>query len=293
MYGEKLEEILQIGAVRCDRLGGPITDTFNVFIRPKVQKRFSPGARVLPELEASVKSHVSFSEALELFLDWCAGETRFAEWGRDDFRILVRNAVYWGIDIKLPDTYLDVQAAFGRTLGETNVFPLFHAVDYCRIPDTFTFHNALNDAAYTCLVAGFVTQEAVRESLCAITNKDMHPIIKPKPAKKNQTRMGPFKTREQALNNLGSRRAVCPVCRHVERVGEWYGAGGDIFYGEASCPQHGPVLRRLRLTRQPDGAFWTYNDTLPATPSNLGRLRAAQRGEHVACLRKRRKRRRK
>lgn len=291
MYGERLEEILQIGAVRCDRLGGPITDTFNVFIRPKVHKRLSPGARVLPELEASLESDISFPEALELFLDWCAGETRFAEWGRDDFKILGRNAVYWGIDMKLPESYLDIQAAFGKTLGETNVFPLYHAAEYCRVPDTFTFHNALNDALYTCLVAGFVTEKAARESMCEITYKDTHPDFKPKPAKKNQIRMGPFETREDALNNLGSRRAVCPACRHVARVGEWYSGGGDIFFGQAICPKHGPILRKLRLARQPDGAYWTYNDTLPVNPSNLGRLRAAQNGERVVCLRKRRRRR--
>ena len=29
-----LEEILQIGAVRLERMGGPIVDTFSVFIRP-------------------------------------------------------------------------------------------------------------------------------------------------------------------------------------------------------------------------------------------------------------------
>lgn len=290
MYGVRLEEILQIGAVRCDRLGGPVTDTFNVYIRPKVHKRLSPGARVLPELDESMNSDVSFPEALEMFLDWSAGETRFAEWGRDDFKILGRNAVYWGIDIKLPDTYLDVQAAFARTLGQTNGLPLYNAAEYCRVPDSFVFHNALNDAFYTCLVAGFVTESAARESMCEITYKDLHPDIKPRPAKRSQTRMGPFETREQALNNLGSRRAVCPVCRNVARVSEWYSAGGDIYFGAARCDAHGQVLRKLRLVRQPDGAFWTYNDSIPPTPSNLGRLKNAQNGEIFRCRRKRRKR---
>ena len=33
-----LEEILQIGAVKIDRMGGPIQDTFSMFIHPRVHK---------------------------------------------------------------------------------------------------------------------------------------------------------------------------------------------------------------------------------------------------------------
>ena len=40
-----LNEILQIGAVRVGRLGGPVLDSFNVYIRPTVHKRFDPGAK--------------------------------------------------------------------------------------------------------------------------------------------------------------------------------------------------------------------------------------------------------
>lgn len=292
MYGVRLEEILQIGAVRCDRLGGPITDTFNVFIRPRVHKRLSPGARVLPELEASLQSAVTFPEALELFLDWSAGETRFAEWGRDDFKILGRNAVYWGIDVKLPESCLDIQAAFARTVGETNGLPLHHAAEYCRVPDTFVFHDALNDAVYTCLVAGFVTEEALGESVCHISGKDFHPPVKPRPPRSGQIRLGPFESREKALNNLGSRRAVCPACKGVLRVQEWFAAGGEVYLGSADCAGHGQVLRKLRLTRLSDGTFWTYNETLPTTPSNLGRFQAARQGERFSCRRKRSRRRR-
>ena len=41
---KKLDEILQIGAVRTAYPGGPILSTFSVFIKPRVHKRFDPGA---------------------------------------------------------------------------------------------------------------------------------------------------------------------------------------------------------------------------------------------------------
>ncbi len=86
-YDKKpLDEILQIGAVRVEKLGGPVVDTFSVFIRPQVHKRFDPGARKLPELRASIESNVEFPAGLEMFRTWCGEETAFAAWGGgDDF----------------------------------------------------------------------------------------------------------------------------------------------------------------------------------------------------------------
>lgn len=66
-----LDEVLQIGAVRVDRLGGPITDTFCAFIRPRVHKKMKQMARYLPELRRSLDSETTFPEAMGAFLDWC------------------------------------------------------------------------------------------------------------------------------------------------------------------------------------------------------------------------------
>ena len=61
-----LEEILQIGAVRIDRLGGPILDTFTVFIRPRVHKKFNRTAKTLPELQRSQRSTAPAGNAKEV-----------------------------------------------------------------------------------------------------------------------------------------------------------------------------------------------------------------------------------
>ncbi len=285
MYGERLEEVLQIGAVRCDKLGGPITDTFNVFIKPRVHKRLSPGARVLPELRRSLESSVTFPEAVRAFMDWCGEETEFAEWGRDDFKILGRNGVYWGVDVKLPGRYYDIQSAFSKTLWQSNGLQLYTAAEYCGIPDSFVFHDALNDAVYTCLVGGYIRRRALMESVCEVTDRDLHPVLKPRLPKKTQTRLGPFETRDLALNNLGSRRAICPKCRELTRVQEWYTAGNGTYYSQFSCREHGQFIRRLQLLRQPDGRYWTYNDTLTASAENTRKLIEAKKCEPFPCRR--------
>ena len=68
-----LDEILQIGAVRLDRPGGPITGTFNAFIRPRVHKKLNRAAKALPEVKASQTSDLDFPTAYGRFLAWCGG----------------------------------------------------------------------------------------------------------------------------------------------------------------------------------------------------------------------------
>ena len=75
-----LEEILQIGAVRLERMGGPIVDTFSVFIRPCVHKKLNRTAKALPELQRALNSR----RAAGLFrLVW--GGDGFCRLGRGRF----------------------------------------------------------------------------------------------------------------------------------------------------------------------------------------------------------------
>ena len=93
-----LDEVLQIGAVRVDRLGGPITDTFCAFIRPRVHKKMKQMARYLPELRRSLDSETTFPEAMGAFLDWCGEEREFGAWGSGDMEVLAQNCRYWKME---------------------------------------------------------------------------------------------------------------------------------------------------------------------------------------------------
>lgn len=154
-----LDEILQIGAVRVERLGGPVTDSFNVFIRPVVHKRFDPGAKKLPELHRSLEEGTDFPSAMEAFRRWCGEETVFASWGSDDFKTLARNCAYWKVPPLTPGETYDLQRAFSLRVGTRQQVALYRAVEYCGIPDAFSFHNALYDAFYTSVVAQWLPAE--------------------------------------------------------------------------------------------------------------------------------------
>ena len=170
-----------------------------------------------------------------------------------------------------------------KRLGIRDSLPLATAVDYCGIPDTFVFHDALNDAMYTAVVSGYIGRRWVEESCFTPGGKDEKPVIATKLPKKNQTRSGPFDSRKQALSSRLSRRVTCPECGAVLCVNEWATQDGELFYARCSCHGHARFIRRLRLLEAPDGRFWTYTDTLSYSTDNIRILNEAKNHARHTC----------
>lgn len=243
---EKLEEILQIGAVKVDRLGGPVRDSFLINIRPRIHKQLCLNARLLPDAEECRRSGVLFPEAVEAFLRWCGEEKEFAAWGTGDFKVLRQNAERWELDCAFPEETLNLQAAFSHTLHAGRQIALYKAVEYCRIPDSFTFHNALNDAMYTALVAGFVTAEAVE-----LARKSSKASRRAQVRKAGRT--GPFESWAQALNSPADRHPACPKCGKRCGVGQWFYHTPETCYAMFRCGAHGRFVCKLELEREEEG----------------------------------------
>ena len=71
--GRRMEEIIQIGAVRLAEPGGAVQDWFNMHVKPVIYPKLSPVARKLPESAQALTADVCFTEAYKAFLDWCGG----------------------------------------------------------------------------------------------------------------------------------------------------------------------------------------------------------------------------
>ena len=289
-----LEEVLQIGAVRTAGLGQPILDTFNAYIRPVVHKRFGPGAKDLPELSASLESELDFAAALARFLDWCGGEEEFASWGGDDGKVLEQNCRYWGLPVPQFPRFHNLQRAFGSLLGASGQqIALWRAAAYCRVPDTFTFHNALHDAVYTAAVAEWLTPESLAEPP-ERGPRQLPPLSPPLIPPHPRFRVGPFPTLSEVLNAKRARRPQCPLCGRSFGVAQWSGPLGQQYFTHFLCPDHGRFLCRLTATPLP-GGLWRGRMTVPApTPEQLQEYRCAlDRGEfrcHGSTRRKRKRR---
>lgn len=292
-YDKKpLDEVLQIGAVRMDGLGGPITDTFNAYIRPRVHKCLNHLAKELPELASILASKLTFPQAMEDFRRWCGGERVFAVWGGDDVDILSQNCGYWGLPGVKADITYDFQAAFSQRAGTQQSMALSRAVEYCALPDTFDYHNALNDALYTALISAWIREEDLELQEIPVRLRRLTEVrFPPQPVRT----IGSFSSQRAPLDSRETRRQVCPLCGSVSWVPRWYYPGGLCWYGTFRCAEHGCFLCRMTISQRENGC-WRARVAVPqVTLSFLREFYAATHGEVYVCKRspRRRKRRKK
>lgn len=294
-----LDEILQIGAVRIAGLGQPVLDTFNVYIRPCVHKKFGPGAKGLPDLQRSVDSATDFSQGLSLFLEWCGGERELAAWGGDDFKALRQNCAYWKLPAPAFQRELDLQRAFGHVMGEdSRQISLQSAIETCGIPMRDTLHNALHDAMYTAAVSAWITEEALAyRPPRKKKRRERHRMPKFSaeqfPAQPKR-RIGPYPAVQAVLNDKRARQPQCPVCGRELCVHRWSGPVGRCYYAAVGCKEHGQFLCRLTLAQLENGE-WRGRISVPAITPELERAyqRALEAGT-VNCtgsIRRKKKRR--
>lgn len=297
-----LNEILQIGAVRVDRLGGPIVDTFNACIKPTVHKKFDLGAKKLPEKKAFRASHIRFPKAAEAFRAWCAGESEFAGWGTGDVEALNENCKYWGIAPFEAPVFHDFQRAFSYAAGSGQQIALWRAAEYCRIPDIFDYHSAVNDAMYTALLSAWITPEALAYRPEPPLPRRVRAALKlsplPFPGQPPQA-AGPCPTAEDVLNARGSRNPPCPLCGKKYGVSRWSfvppeeGSVPRRYYAAFTCPEHGRFLCCLDLAQGEDGQWQGTRSVPPVTPELKREYAAALEGAVHLCRRKAKRRRRK
>jgi inhibitor of KinA sporulation pathway (predicted exonuclease) len=277
----RLDEILQIGAVKVEKLGAPIADTFCAYIRPQVHKRYSPAAELLPARQFYEASDLNFPQAYDAFLRWCGEDREFAAWGGDDLSVLRQSLDYWHLDAPLPQEIYDLQTAFLLTVGSAKGISLTAAVDYCGIPAIFDFHDALYDALYTCLVGEHI--DPVFLTQAKRTPPSVPKKVAEKLAKRRPTRYGPFDTVEALLNNRGPRLSVCPVCGLRQRVSLWHHKGAGPYFGKFSCAHHGALILRLDVSQDSSHRYWATTRVLPPTPENKSLLKNAKAGESIPC----------
>ena len=276
-----LEEILQIGAVKIDRMGGPILDTFSIFIHPRVHKKFNRTAKALPELQASLDSTLDFSAALSAFLDWCGEDRVFADWGGDDFEVLRQNCLYWNLPVPEPERLMDLQAAFSLRVGTNQGVALYRAVEYCGLPTPFTFHNALNDSVYTAMVTAWLNEDTM--ALLELP-KEIRRLMDspPFPARPEQT-AGTYHSVQSALNSRGARRQSCPLCGETTWVRRWYTPEPNRYNADLRCKTHGSFLSQLTLLPEENGQLQGQLSIPEATPALLKDFDLAIRAGAIPC----------
>lgn len=287
----RLDEILQIGAVKLDLDRRKIVDHFNAYIRPWIHKRLSPAAAALPDLALYQGSKLDFPSALEDFLAWCGDDLTFASWGNSDLAVLLQNQKYWQLKARLPETFVDIQLAFGRAVGASDNLSLEWCAEYCGVPDIFDPHNALADALYTACIARLLSPGELDAAL-----RPAHAPPKGQKAlpRRAEPWQGPFDSLERLLNNRGCRKAVCPKCQGMVRVSQWHRGQDGCYYSRFNCPQctRGYLLR-LEVARDRRKKLWANSAVFRNTGAKKEAYETAAQVPPIPCKGKRRRWRRK
>lgn len=275
-----LDEILQIGAVRLDRLGGKITGVFNVSICPTVHQQLGVMAREVLDMEQFEKSKWDFPAAVSAFWDWCGDDRFFATWGNSDMEVLRRNCVYWNLPEPELDEVYDIQESFSAFLGTKQRIALYRAVEYCGIPDCLDCHNALNDAVYTAIIGEWLPEN--RLLLCALPRR-IQRLCTSKYPMQPRRKVGPFSSLDAVLNSRESRKVFCPHCGKRISISIWYYNIEHQYYADFCCPEHGWFICRLNVSCREDGT-WRGRLTVPALTSKLKReFHAATKYNRYIC----------
>lgn len=295
--GRRMEEIIQIGAVRLARPGGPVVDAFNAHIRPSIYRKLSPVAKKLPESAQALTSELDFPAAYQAFLDWCGEDTLWAEWGAQDHGVLAANAAYWKLPAPPVTACIDLQAAFCRTLeiGLGRRIALEQAAEYCGLPLIYEFHNALHDALYAALITAWLTESSLLPTAPRAEAKHKRrrgvKFSRETYPKQPRQKITPLPEREQLLNSRQARIVPCPLCRQPGAVESWY-PQGDVYYGVFRCENHGLFPVRMSVVHREDGSWQGRRVVPPLTDPEQAAFAAARENEPFHCTREKAKRRR-
>lgn len=277
------DEILQIGAVQISTRGGSILDTLNIYVKPRGNTALHPAAAKLLELQRSFSDGVCFPVAFLKFREWARHEKDYAAWGEEDFRVLQQNVSFWNLPPLSIRAAFNLQRGFGQRLGITAQIALCKAVSYCKIPVSFTFHDALNDAMYAALLTQWITLHDLVVPPHAAGFRhcwrwSSTPLL---PSTKKRSK---YLSSIQAVLNLPRmRQQNCPICGRKLWAQSWLQwQNSENYYAPLFCTEHGGCLCRLTLAAH-DGLYRGCSAIVCADRRELLRFHAACAENMFVC----------
>lgn len=172
-------EIIQIGAVKLND-NFEIIATFNRLIKPSLYKEIHPFIEELTGINTEmVATEKHFPSVYKEFLKFIgSNDFVMCVWGIDDIKQLIRNIHYHSLNIHNNiKKYIDIQNLASKEFNtpKGNRLGLKTAVEFWNIPIQNDFHNALNDAVYTCHVFKKVFNKNLKPSIYSNPNYNRIP----------------------------------------------------------------------------------------------------------------------
>lgn len=173
-------EIIQIGAVKLNQNLESI-DTFRRFVKPTIYPIINPFITELTGITTKqLEEEKTFPDVFQAFIQFTGGADSIScIWGMADLKELFRNVKYHELDQeRLSKRYINLQtyASLHFNLSQKKLLKLKSTVELLNIPETYPFHDALNDAHYTAEIFKKINQDSIQPK---VYDPD-HPIVRPR-----------------------------------------------------------------------------------------------------------------
>lgn len=142
-------EVIEIGAVKLDE-NLNITDTFQSFIKPKINSILSDFIKKLTKIDQQdVDSAESFSRVYDKFLSWAGEKPSILTWGKMDKKFILSSISIHNADASILKCFKNIQRKVSLILNHSGNIGLKMAMQLSGLTQEGESHRALNDAIDT------------------------------------------------------------------------------------------------------------------------------------------------
>ena len=245
-------EIIQIGAVRLED-GAQFKATCCL----QQYKVLSPRISKLTGItKQDVKNGERFQDAMTRFQEFCGEDPILLTWGFNDLPILRQNLHFYDLSDAFTQKYYNLQIMFNQQFDPGPlVRGLSFAVDFFQLEVSDSYHDGLNDAAYTAEVAHHLDiPRGIAEYPDYLTHfeGDGDQAFLDCLRYSNYTR---FESFEDMVADPRIIQVKCPHCGAVtENTEPIFPESGRMVW-TSQCPQHGGYLIRVSFKSNRDDSM--------------------------------------
>lgn len=283
-------EIIEIGACRVDR-EYRVVDTFSRVICPRLYKRLDKHIKKVTGItEDELSRGGTFSDVFGDFIAWCGEDTQLVTWGRDDFPVLRRNALFFQTPMPF-DPPIDAQLVFGGAcLGSCHQQMNLHAaMEHQQIELEVPAHRAVYDAQCTATLLCSIDQavSALEEGRLMQLRGT---IEREKRIAASALRSVPTRHAYQtdALTDGQLMNIACPRCgRRTSFDTPWFDSGREKYMAISLCPAHGFIYGQMHFKRAASGLLVMHQRAYAASEEEVSDVRERYRLYQITPPRKR------
>lgn len=251
-------EIIQIGAVKLET-----GEQFKSTCCLQQYKILSPRISKLTGItKQDVRHGEPFQEAMERFRAFCGEDPILLTWGFNDIPILRQNLNFYGLSTDFTNRSYNLQIMFNQQHDPGNlVRGLSYAVDFFQLSVEESYHDGLNDAAYTAEVAKYID---IPKGIADYPDYLKHFEGDGDQAFLDCLRYANYTRFESFEAMLADPRIIetkCPHCGLVTEATEpIYPESGRMVW-TCKCPEHGEYFIRVSFKRNRDDSMRTSKAT--------------------------------